>query len=350
MNAILQKIAHIILIVIFTVSFFGSVISVEAVSYYCPNGGVLDTNSNTCILTPSTPGICPLNWTVAGSICTQVPTTTCNYVAPAGGIIDVSLADAELRTDQDFTCNYTAKICFTIFQDIDADGTYNTGIDPRIAGLAVDLLNNDGVTQVYTQTSSDSGQQCFEPLANITYKVKIPTPPTPFSTTGGNEQTIPITYSSGVVQVAFGYTNGTLSLTSQPSINLATKSVTTANDSSCGVIQDIQVIDTRIGGEGWSVTATVDDFKDTLNNTITLPIANKFSSSPSTVSIVSGVGSNRFPGQTKTVSSITDPFTAMTASPGSGNGTTKVNTNVCQIIDAYGRAGNFATSVLFTVF
>ena len=274
---------------------------------------------------------------------------TCPYLMPAGGVRTLTLGDAELRTDQDFTCNYTAKICFTVFQDDNVNGLQD-GVESRLGGLVIKLFSQDGLTEIYTSTTATSVQQCFEPLVNDTiYKVEVMSPPTPYSTTGGDFQLVGVTYQSGTRNINFGYGTGSISLSAEQDVTLGNVAISSSVQNVCTVIHDIQVVDTRLNRPGWSVTATVDDFVDQTNSANIIPSGGRVELSPQTVTVVGGNSDGISPGQSKTIADTNDPVQVFSASSNNGNGTYKTNMQLCLAIPAFTKLGEYKTTVNFVV-
>ncbi|MEM1312631.1 MAG: SdrD B-like domain-containing protein [Patescibacteria group bacterium] len=273
----------------------------------------------------------------------------CPYMFPASGIRNITLGDAELRTDQDFTCNYIAKICVEVFQDDNANGIQDGG-ESRLAGVDIKLLTQDGQSEIYTLATDANGEQCFEPLLNSTiYKVQVVNPPSPYSTTGGDEQDVGVTYQTGSQQVKFGYSLGSLSLTAEETVSLGSIEISPNPQTVCTVINDIQVVDTRIGKPGWTVTATIDNFQDINDSAKIISVANAVELAPQTVTVVSGDSIGISPGQTKTVTSTVDPVSVMSSASGNGQGTFNTKMNLCLVVPAFTTQGQYYTTVNFVV-
>jgi uncharacterized repeat protein (TIGR01451 family) len=273
----------------------------------------------------------------------------CPYIFPANGVRNITLGDAELRTDQDFTCNYVAKICVTVFQDNNSDGVQN-GVESRLGGITVKLLSQDGLTEIYSISSVTSGLQCFEPLLNNKiYKVQVINPPSPNSTTGGNVKEVGVTYQTGTNNIAFGYSVGSISLTAEETVTLGSIPISSTPQEVCTTIHDIQVVDTRNYKPGWSVTATVNNFVDSTNSSNTIPVAGRVELKPKTVTIVSGNSTGISPGQTRTISSTTDSVSVFAASSDNGLGTFKTDMDLCLTVPAFSKLGQYYTTVNFVV-
>jgi hypothetical protein len=288
--------------------------------------------------------------TASGSFTISVGTNlTCPYLMPAGGVRNVNLGDAELRADQDFTCNYTAKVCVNIFQDDNVNGIQDNG-ESRIAGVTIDLLTQDESSIVYNLISTSTGTQCFEPLQNNTiYRIRVMNPPTPYSTTGGDYQDVGVTYQSGIRSINFGYGTGSISLSAEHNVTLGNIQVSPNTQNICTVIHDIQVIDTRLNKPGWSVNATVNDFVDQSDSSNIITSAGRVQLTPQTLTVVGGSDAGVFPGQTKTISSTSDPAQVFSATSSNGNGTYKTNMQVCLSVPPFTKLGQYTTTVNFVV-
>lgn len=261
-----------------------------------------------------------------------------------------TLGDADYRTDQDFSCQYTAKICVVVFQDNNADSQLNEN-DSRLAVNNVKLTLKDSTTEIDHLTTSTTLDTCFEPLENMKiYSVEITQPPTPYSTTGGNIQNIGITYASGVRTLQFGYVNSTISLTAEQNVSFASTSVSNLAKEICTTIHDIQVVDTRIlDRPGWLVKATIDDFQKTGDISTKIFVSGKLRAEPQTITTVSGDETGLNLGITKTVSSTSDQIQVFSATSSYGIGTHKTDLKICLTIPPFSLMGVYTSKVYFTV-
>jgi uncharacterized repeat protein (TIGR01451 family) len=272
----------------------------------------------------------------------------CGSRNPSNWQINLTLGDAELRSDQDFTCNFTPKICPVVFNDLDNDGIQSAN-ETNVAGQTISLYREDGTTLVTTIVTNTSGNVCFDSVAGggAVYKVTNPNPITPYNTTGGNIKTVSIGSNDAVTTVKYGYSSGTLSLSVPLSVSFPSSTTSQYLQTICTDINPIQVTDTRGDQPGWSVTGVVDNFANS-GNTKTLNIANKFSSAPGALTIVSGLSGPQV-GINKTVASTTDPFTVMSAGAGQGKGVYRLNQSVCQILEPYTISADYQTIITYTI-
>lgn len=272
---------------------------------------------------------------------------TCDNLQPSNNQLDLTLSDAELRTDQDFSCNFNARICPIVFSDDDGDGLRDTG-EVALEGVTV-VLSDPGETTTYYTIETDSGENsCFEPLADgQSYLVRVTTPPTPFLTTGSETASFTIGSDSGIQTPLFGYSNGQINLNVPASITFPSRTTQSVADTTSVTLSFVEVIDTRLGSPGFSVTATIDDLTSVASDTI--PVANAFTSTPQTVNVINGVGTGVTPGPQKTVTSTSDPFTVIEASAGNGTGTYQIDDAFDLIVPPFTPAGTYNSVITFTV-
>lgn len=263
---------------------------------------------------------------------------------------NLNLGDAEYRADQDFNCQYVAKICVIVFQDNNADSQLDDN-DNRLVVNNVKLTLKDSVTEIDHLTTSTTLDTCFEPLENTKiYSVEVTQPPTPYSSTGGNIQNIGITYASGVRTLQFGYVNSTISLTAEENVSFATTSVSNSETEVCTTIHDIQVVDTRLLDKpGWLVNATIDDFQKTGDTSTKIFVSGKLRAEPQTITVVSGSPEGLNLGIAKTVSSTSDQIQVFSATSNYGIGTYKTNLKICLTIPPFSVVGVYTSKVYFTV-
>jgi hypothetical protein len=274
--------------------------------------------------------------------------TLCDVLTPGNATIAVTLTDAELRTDQNISCAYISRICPDIFLDNNGNGIKD-GIDSNIAGLTVRLMNATETAIIAQYTSDTEYNTCFAPLSDATtYRVRIFTPPTPFSTTGGDFRNYTITNGSGITLAPFGYSNGALSLTVPASVTFPTTTTRGVDQTVSTVVPTITVSDTRLAAPGWTVTATVENFVST-DTLTTLPIANAFTSDPQTITTLSGSSSGITRGATKTVISTTDPFDVISAATTNGTGEYTLNDNISLIVPKLTPAKTYQSVITFTI-
>ncbi len=274
----------------------------------------------------------------------------CDPLSPINGVrAGINLTDADFRADQDFICGYNTQVCVNVFTDVDNLGVKDSG-ENLIAGVVINVYAENGLSLIYSKNSLGNGYQCFTPFqTDATYRVRIVSPPTPYNTTGGNEQSIDITDATGIEYMSFGYTNGTLSLSAEQSVNLGTIYGSKNTQNVCTTVHDIQVIDTRVDKPGWAVTATMEDFQDAENADLKLPVGGKLHVTPKTATIVSGNATGISSGQSKTIASTSDQFSVMSATSNSGVGTYKIDMDICLTVDPFVRVGNYSSIINFTV-
>ncbi|MEI6728036.1 MAG: SdrD B-like domain-containing protein [bacterium] len=274
----------------------------------------------------------------------------CDTITPTGGQRNLSLSDAELRAGQDFTCNYQAKICPIVFEDINVNGKYDTGVDTLTSSIQVQLKSQDGNT-TYSIITTNGSAQCFENLLHgRTYSLNIPTPPSGDNTTGGNSQTKLITYETTQFNVNFGYTNGSLVLNVPSVFNLPAITVSSKETATSVDITPIQVIDTRLANPGWTLTATIQDFVSTTDNNVVIPISSAFRNIPGSVQVNSGPTNGINIGQQKTVNSTSDIMTIFAATPGFSRGDYQISTNIRLTVPPFSRSTSYQTNYIYTLF
>jgi hypothetical protein len=104
----------------------------------------------------------------------------CPYLEPLGGLRNISLSDAEFRTDQDFYCNYESKICPVVFEDTDNDGQLDQN-ESLVGNQQFNLLDGSG-SQIETLLSASptsnqsttkvcSGEYTYYPPTNTCEKI-----------------------------------------------------------------------------------------------------------------------------------------------------------------------------------
>ena len=273
----------------------------------------------------------------------------CENILPVNAQRSLTLSDAELRTDQDFTCNYNARLCPVVFQDIDSNGIKNGG-DTFIDNTSVQLLASNQITVLDTLNYTSGVSPCFNStVGGQTYYLKIPTPPTAASTTGGNTLIQYVSYNTGRRDVYFGYTSGELTLSTPASISLSSLQVSTTDTTSSGVVPDITVIDSRLGAPGWTLSATVNNFVATDSSNFTISVAGKLTNTPGTTLITNGNSTGVQPGNVKTVTSTVDPAPILSTSSGNGTGNYKVETGIDLIVPPFVRASAYNSSYIFTL-
>jgi hypothetical protein len=270
----------------------------------------------------------------------------CDNLSPENNQIDVNLSDAELRTDQDFSCNFNARICPIVFSDNNNDGIKN-GSDISLLGIPIRLSSLDE-TVIYSTISTDaSGNACFEPLADgQDYLVRVLAPPSPYLTTISDNLSFSISSSSGIQLAMFGYSSGNITLNAPSTMTFPSTVTKNVAETVSKELSYIEVVDTRIGSPGFVVTATVQNF---ISGSDQISIVDSWTSDPQTVQVITGSGNGLTPGATKTVTSDTDPFSVIEASSGNGLGTYRINDIFDLTIPAFTPIGNYESIITFTV-
>jgi hypothetical protein len=284
----------------------------------------------------------------------------CSYLNPDPSQRSMQIGDVELRTDQDFTCNFVPRICPSVFLDLNSNGDRD-GAETLENGV-VDLYTKGGTTPIKSITTTNVlNGSCFETLAaNASYEVKVPSPLTIYPTTGGNTVEVTTGESTALISVKFGYSSGgTLSLGMPPGVSFSGLSVKSEDQLTNTDITPIKVTDSRGGSLGWTVTCQVPrNFELTLNPSQTLPVINRLSNRPSTFQTNGGQiinkinDSNNNLGNNTTIQSITGNGSVVSmaqAGIGSGFGVTNIATNLQYNLPAHSLAGEFQTSLVCTV-
>ena len=272
----------------------------------------------------------------------------CDTLNPTGAQRNLTLSDAEVRAGQDFRCNYLASLCPVVFNDLNSNGIFD-GSDTLIPGTQVQLQTPDGTTTYDTKVTT-SGAICFpELLHGNQYRLNLSTPPPGNSTTGGNFKTQLINYQSSTQNVFFGYTNGTLILNVPPSVTLPSISVSNKETTTTTAISPIQVIDTRPANAGWTLTATVNNFVAAAANNATIPVANKFTNSPGSVTTNSGQTGGIGIGNVKTISSTADPISIFSGSVGSSLGDYQISSTISLQVPPFSLAASYQTLYTYTI-
>lgn len=283
-----------------------------------------------------------------GELTIATSTLACDYVTPTNGERTIDLQDAELRTDQDFTCNYNAEVCVELFMDLDEDGVFNNA-DYRIGGETINILRNNETTPFTSIQNTIAGTDCFGTLRNgIQYSINIPTPPTPISTTGGNTQIQDIFFESGTTTLQFGYSSGDLTLTTDETLSFGSFATSDTITQRCATVTSVTVSETRLGIPGYSITATISDF-EYQNSSERITIAERLTSTPGSITVISGDPQDAPTiGIAKTATSTQDPLPIMSAGTGLGFGTYSADVQFCLNVPAYSLAGNLESIITFT--
>jgi uncharacterized repeat protein (TIGR01451 family) len=300
-------------------------------------------------------GLLGTNATMSGSFGSLTDTSlnsidiiNCDTKNPTNWLRNVTLSDAELRTDQDFTCNYQPKICPIVFLDLNNNGIKDAG-EANSAGQSIELLRNDGITIVTTIVTDALGNNCFQSLAGggTEYLVRNANPLTVYSTTGINIKSTLVSSSSTTTTIYFGYSAGILTMTAPTTTTFQTRNTQTTSQNSCANINPIQVSDSRITNPGWSLSATIDNFIAPAQQA-NISVANKLSMNPGIVNVISGqIGPQQ--GGGKTVTSTTDPVSVMYSGGSSGLGVYEIDLGLCLQLDPYTPAGNYQSTITYTL-
>jgi SdrD B-like domain/WxL domain surface cell wall-binding len=300
-------------------------------------------------------GLLGTNVTMSGSFGTLIDTglntidiINCDVKNPANWIRNVTLSDAELRTDQDFTCNYQPKICPVVFLDLNNNGAKDSG-EANSAGQSIELLRNDETTVVTTLITDAGGNSCFDSLAGggTEYKIRNVNPLTIYPTTGSNIKPTLVSSSSTTTTIYFGYSAGILTMTAPSTTTFQTRNTQTTSQTSCANINPIQVTDSRITNPGWSLSATIENFSAPAQQA-NISVANKLSMNPGNVNIISGQNGTQ-QGLGKTVTSTIDPVSIMYSGSGSGLGIYEIDLGLCLQLDPYTQAGNYQSTITYTL-
>jgi hypothetical protein len=304
---------------------------------------------------PTVTGILGTNATMSGSFGSLTDTSlntidiiNCDVKNPLNWLRNVTLSDAELRTDQDFTCNYQPKICPIVFLDLNNNGIKDSG-ETNSAGQSIELLRGDGTTVVTTLTTDAGGNNCFDSLAGggTEYKIRNINPLTIYSTTGLNTKTTLVSSSTTTTTIYFGYSAGILTMTAPSTTTFQTRNTQTTSQTSCAAINPIQVTDSRITNPGWSLSATIDNFIAPAQQA-NISVSNKLSMNPGNINIISGQSGTQ-QGIGKTVVSTTDPVSIMYSGAGSGLGVYEIDLGLCLQLDPYTPAGNYQSTITYTL-
>jgi hypothetical protein len=293
-------------------------------------------------------------------------TQACQSYNPATWEINgLNLNDAEIKTDQNFICNYQAKICVYVFIDNNSNNSIDT-TDSLIAGINVKLSGNSDGTAVATipTTATKDGSNnwipiCFTPLlAGKNYDVTLLSNPGGIASNnlgdGISQKAVAISFGVITKNLYFGFNpnSGSVSITADSSTTFGSVDVKNYSQNTCGTTSNIQVIDTRNTDPGWLVSAVVDDFVLPSGTNKKLFVGSNLTAQPQNLIIVQNLdnGSNRTLGNSHTVSSTTDPITVMQTTASNGQGTTKSQMQACLDVPSYSPMGTYTSIITFTVF
>ncbi len=273
----------------------------------------------------------------------------CDIISPTGGERNLTLADAELRANQDFRCVYQASLCPVVFEDVNSNGVYDSGVDTLKTGVQI-LLQNSGDNAVLASITSNNTTQCFPNLLHgRDYRLNISSPPTGVSTTGGDSKIQTVSYQNNQKTVEFGYANGSIILNVPASVVLPAIKVDSKPNDVSTLISPIQVIDTRLANPGWTVTASVNDFTSQAIPDSILRVANAFKSSPKSVTVNDGSIGGITIGDQKTVNSTIDTMNIFAGTVGNSKGNYQIDTNITLTVPSLTRASSYESVYTYTI-
>lgn len=282
------------------------------------------------------------------------------YCEPPG--IDVTLGDAELRTDQNFTCAYNSRVCPIVYADANNNGTREAG-ETVYRGVEAQLTNQGETVVVYTEITDEGENACFAPLTDgETYRVRIPAGsngttdnwPSPILTSAGYDPNFPniqefsITTTSGTQLAEFGFSPGGITLDVPVSVNLGTIQTASTDQTVSAIINPVEVEDTRGAITNWTVTGTVTDFVSQ-DAQSTIPVGGAFTHIPSTISIQNGSANGISGGSTYTVTSPTDPFTVFQGTTDNGNGLFAIESQIELVVPSFTPAKDYEATITYTL-
>jgi uncharacterized repeat protein (TIGR01451 family) len=300
-------------------------------------------------------GLLGMNATMSGSFgsisdnnLNTLDIINCATKNPSSWLRRVTLSDAELRTDQDFTCNYQPKICPIVFLDLNNNGIKDAG-ETNSSGQTIELLRSDETTLVTTIATDTAGNNCFQNLAGggTEYKIRNTNPLTIYSTTGTNIKSTLVNSASTTTTIYFGYSAGILTMSAPISTIFDTRNTQKASQISCSNIAPIEVIDSRITNPGWSLSATIENFTAPTQQT-NISVANKLTMTPGNVSVISGQNGPQ-QGVGKTIASTSDPVSLMYSGAGGGVGVYNIDLGLCLQLDPYTPAGSYQSTIIYTL-
>lgn len=273
--------------------------------------------------------------------------------------IDVTLGDAELRTDQNFTCSYNSRICPIVYADADNDATRDAG-EVVYRGVEVELTNDTETVVIYTESTDNGENACFAPLTDgETYRVRILNGsgtnwPSPNINTTGYDPSFPniqeysITTTSGTQLAEFGFSPGGITFNVPTTVTLPQVDVSNSDQDSSVVITPITVEDTRDAITDWSLTATVDDFVS-VDTQSTIPVANAFENENGSITVTNGLANGISAGNRYTITGTTDPFTVMTGTNTNGTGLFSIDSTITLTIPPFTPAKSYNSVITYTL-
>jgi SdrD B-like domain/WxL domain surface cell wall-binding len=286
-----------------------------------------------------------------------IPASAQVYCEPPA--IDLNLGDAELRTDQNFTCAYNARICPIVFSDVNNNGTRETG-ELIFNGVDVDITNQSETTVIYQETTDNGENACFAPLTDgTTYRVRVLNPggsnwPSPIMTSTGINVTYPniqefeIDTQSGTILAEFGFSPGGITFNVPTSVTFPAITTKNTAENTTTIVNPIVVEDTRGVITNWTVTGVVENFEST-DTQSTIPVANKFTSEPGTISIINGSTNGITKGNNHTVTSTTNPFTVFSGSNNNGNGEYSISQSITLSVPEFTPAKSYESVITYTL-
>jgi hypothetical protein len=273
--------------------------------------------------------------------------------------IDVELGDAELRTEQNFTCAYNSRICPIVYSDTNNNGTRENG-ENVFLGVDVDITNQAETTVIYQETTDNGENACFAPLIDgETYRVRVLNPgnsnwPSPTMTSSGyspafpNIQEFTITNNSGSVLAEFGFSPGGITLNVPEDADFADISVKNISQNATTIVNPIKVVDTRAAISNWSVTGVVENFVSVDTQT-TIPVANAFTSTPGAITVTGGTLNGITAGNIHTVTSTTNPFTVMSGANSNGLGEFDISQSITLSVPSFTPSKEYNSVLTYTL-
>ena len=276
--------------------------------------------------------------------------------------IDVELGDAELRTDQNFTCAYNSRVCPIVYSDTNNNGTREAG-ETVYRGVEAQLTNADETVVIYTEITDAGENACFAPLTDgEIYRVRIPGGsdgsndnwPSPIMTSAGYDPSFPniqefaITTQSGTQLAEFGFSPGALRLDVPETVSFGTLNTDSVPRTVTTTLNPVEVEDTRGALTNWTVTGVVSDFVSA-DGQSTIPVAGAFTHVPGTISIQNGSANGISPGNVATVTSTTDPFTVFQGTVDNGVGLFAIESELELEVPPFTPAKDYSATITYTL-
>lgn len=276
----------------------------------------------------------------------------CDTINPVGGERNFDLSDAELRTDQDFSCNYTARICPVVFEDINGNRAKNLS-EPLFDGTIVELRrqSTNSLLTSLTVNSATTQPQCFDNLASgEMYTIIVSNPPTPYNTVGQNSTPVQATVLILNQFLYLGYTqsSGIITLDASPSVSFPAIIVSNNEQQVTTSVPFVEVNDQRSGNVPWSVSSVMSNFqRQTITNI--LPINNRFTFNPDTITVIQGNESVITRGNSKTIQSDQDSADIFNTGGFDGSGQYSISVDIDYNVPAGASGGNYQGEITFTL-